>query len=273
MSARLSGHRRILQCSLGVCLAAVSATGCDKLGRAAAATTAAPMSAGEVLVAFRPHLVTIQTQWQTGGTVLTARRPQSRAGVGVIVAADGERALILTTRRLVDPGYGPSPSAGAREVTFRVWTDANRRREKGVNARLVAVFMNEEDLALLRIPAADIPAITIPIARAGQLPIGESVTLISQSGRGVALGNGLISERQPNNRTGGHRIGISVDAGSAPAGAVVISRQGGRLAAIVQTRQPGGAVVQAVSADLLCHPRRWDCLIDARTTRRLLAGL
>ena len=262
-------------------LVAVALAGCEKPGKAAAASrrrsTGRTMSTGGVLDACRPYLVTIRTEWDAADSVLGRRGSHVREGAGFIVAADGQRALILTTRSLVDPGYAASESSRRRDVAFRVWPDGQRGSREGVHARLVAVFMNNEDLALLRIPAQIGSAIAVPLVRAGRLAVGNRVTLVAAApGRDFALGTGLISDLRPDNRTGGQTLHISVDAGSSPAGAVVLTERGGRLAGIVRGRRTdkdGGIVVHAVSADLLRHAQRWDYLIEERPTRRLLNAL
>ncbi|NQU75067.1 MAG: hypothetical protein HQ546_01990, partial [Planctomycetes bacterium] len=169
----------------------MTAAGCDKISpKAAAARRLVPgdreVSPEELVEIHRRCLVVVETNWSESSSLLAGRRRQGREGVGVIIASDGRSALVLTSRRMVDPRYDRQGSHRIRDVMFRVSTSAEWSSGRAADARLVAVFMNGADMALLHIGALTREPFAIPVAYPAALQAGDAVTVVGPS-RGQGL--------------------------------------------------------------------------------------
>jgi hypothetical protein len=263
----------------GAVLLALSA-GCQKRTEEAAAAAATPppanavMSSGDILKTYRANLAVVEVSWEEPSPILVSWRAQSRVGPGVVVACDGQRALVLTSRSLVDPGFGPDGVARKRNVFFRVSTPSQRSANQSESARLVAVFMNGGDLALLRIGATTREPFGLSILTRGALRAGDAVTVVGPPAElGFALSTGAVSNFWENNQTGVDALQISISSGPASTAGVVFAHQGGRLVGIVG-RNAGASstrgTVAVVPAELLRQTDFWDYLIEEGPTRKML---
>ena len=256
----------------------VAVVGCRKLPGEAAAREAATanrvMSAGEVLKVRRSQLAIVEVTWKESTSILTGWRRRVRKGIGAIVSSDGQRALVLVSRRVVDPAYGRRGSIRTRDVVFRVSTPPERSAGRHRRACLVAVYMNAEDMALLRMGSPTGERFVMPVAGRGTMLAGDPITVVGPPGaRGFAISTGAINNLWDNTRTGGRTLQISVAAGPASTAGIVFSHKGARLAGVLRSADPARAksgVVFAVPAHLLCHGDYWDYLMEEGPTRRLL---
>jgi hypothetical protein len=275
-------QRRVLGLALiGIASLALSA-GCEKRPDEAVAAARPPaenavMSSGDILKTYRPNLAVIEVSWEEPSPLLVGWRSQGRVGTGVIVACDGRRAIVLTSRCLVDPGFGPNASARRRNVAFRVSTPGQRSVNQSESARLVAVFMNGGDLALLRIGAPTREPFIVPILPRGSLRAGDAVTVVGPPAeQGFTLSTGAVSNFWENSQTAADTLQISISSGPAATAGVVFAHQGGRLVGIVggnarPSATPGAAAV--VPAELLRRTDFWDYLMEEGPTRELLGLL
>lgn len=236
----------------------------------------ATLSPSDVLKANRQHLAIIETTWEESASALGGWKRQGAMNPGVFVASDGQQALVLTSRRAVDPRFGRE-EVRTRNSMFRVSTPGQRTAGQTAHARLVAVFMNNEDLALLRVSAPRPEAFAVGLGQFADLRAGQKVTIVGlPTGQGFALSEAIISNLWQDGQTGGKTLQLTLADGSpAPAGAV-FNNVGGRLVGMIrgQGDSPAGpAVGFAVPADYLSDERYWDYLMEETVTRRLLSAL
>ena len=233
-------------------------------------------SAGQVLQAYRPFLVVVDTSWQESTSLLAGWQPRGQAGTGIIVASDGQQALVLTSRRAVDPRFGRADPPRMQNVSFRVANPAQRTAGQYAYARLVAVYMNQGNLALLRMTSAAPEPFTVPLANAAALRAGEKVYVIGlPAAQGFAISEGIINNFWQDNGSNGRTIQISVPLTPPNAVGPVLTQKTGKLAGMMCGLEATGSpmVGTATPADRLTNPNYWDYLFDETPTRKLLEML
>lgn len=256
----------------------VGSIGCEKLNDKASANEPVPagreFSATEILSTYRDRLVVIQIKWDESTSLWRRWRRRTKQATGVIVASDAQRALVLTSRRAVDPKYGRGRSIRTRGVTFGVAVPGQHANMQVAHARLVAVFMNDADLALLRIGAPSSPVSAVAVARPGTLRAGDRVTVVGPPAeRGFAVSIGTVNNFWRDRKTGGDSLQVSVTAGPAASAGLVFADRGAKLAGVLAGASSGSQAtptVLATPAELLCQRECWDYLIEEGPTRHLL---
>jgi hypothetical protein len=172
---------------------------------------------------------------------------------------------------LVDPPFDSQGPRSARDIVFQVFRPGQGTTGQFLYGRLVAVYMNAVDLALLRIDAPSPQRSSMTIAPCGQLRTGETVTLVGRpSGQGFLLSTALVNNFWPDSRLAGQQLQLSISAGPMDTVGIVFA-QGGRLAGLLHSRQ--GAVVMANSISQITQGDNWEYLMDEGITRELLAAV
>jgi hypothetical protein len=258
-----------LVCALA-CLCVLVFAGCDETGPSHASASPPPSggSAADVIARSSSQLVAIRTSWAES-RLLGGRGRRQIEGPGVILVTDSRRALVLTSRRLVDPPYDPQGPRSVREVSFQVYRPGQGPGGQFLYGRLVAVFMNTADLALLLIDAPSRQRSTMPMLQPSQLRTGDQVTLVGRPSDGsFLLSTGLVKRSWSDGRVGGQQFQVGVSAGALDTMGVVL-HSSGRVAGLVCGRQ--GSLVTANSVGQITQQEFWEYLVDEAATRELLS--
>lgn len=279
-----ASHRRLGLAILG--LAAMMLLGCDKLPGSASASgkkgdgagkVLPPTSTGDILKTYRPFLAVIETSWEEAPTALGGYKNRGVLGTGIMVSSDGRSALVLTNRRMIDPRYKRNDLARTRNVVFRVATPGQKTAGQYQYARLVAVHMNGDDLALLRIAAPSENPFTLPLGDTSATRAGDKVTIIGRpAGEGFAVHEGLVSNFWQDSAVGGKSLQISMTIGPDSTTGPVFSHKSGKLVGIMRGEMDtvgSPAMGVATPADHLRKADFWDYLMEEVPTRELLAAL
>lgn len=213
------------------------------------------------------QLVAIRTSWEDAA-FLGARGRRQLEGPGIILVSDGHRALVLASRRLVDPPYDTQGPRSVNNVAFQVFRPGQGTTGEFLYGRLVAVYMNSADLALLRIDAPSPQRLITAMAQPSQLRTGETVTLVGRpSDKGFLLSTALVNNLWPDGRLAGQQLQLSISTGPVDTLGIVLC-QGGKLVGLLHNRQ--GSVVMANSTGQVGKPDYWEYLMDEGPTRELL---
>jgi hypothetical protein len=208
--------------------------------------------------------------------VLGRWRHRGRLTCGVYLVSDGREALILAPRRDVDPAFGGQ--AHTRDVVFEVATPAQYAAGDSATARLVAVYINNQDLALLRAPSPSDQAFVTPVAPPGSLAAGDAAALLAVPA-GAALQTQRAEVIQPG--AGGSTdvltpIALQLPPGAQPRPAVAFTLSGARLIGVVRgalDRRTDPPIVTAAPASGVLRPLHWAHLIEQGRTEMLLQRL
>lgn len=220
MTTRKAAGVRYLCASLSLLLLGHAA-----VGQAPPLPTA--LSSEEVIARVAPSVAVILTGAGAGR--------QSGVGSGVIVRSDG---VLLTAYHVIKD---------AREVQVRLKTGETYDR-----VELVAVD-ERRDVAAIRIPAANLPALTV--APLDEARLGEPVFVVSNpSGLTWSASAGVSSAVRPVEEVLATQRGYRVLQFTAPvspgsSGGVVVDSKGGALGVVVFSRQEGQALNFAVPLD------------------------
>lgn len=273
----------LLRLTLVATLAAMlaAAGGCKRLSRATAGAVKPidpnkMVSIEEIRQAYRSVLATVQTTWETKTSLFSSWKTYGQEGVGIVIACDGRTALVLTSRQMVDPSYRPTDSRQRRNVAFRVGAPGAITPGSGANARLVAIHVNDADLALLRIGAPWGDRFAIPLPDPHTPKVGDEVVVVGPPAMmSLAVCDGVVNNFWYDNRLGANAFQIRPGDGRPPLAGAVFTRRGGRLVGILGGAEPTFRGAQgdlfATSSELLGNLDHWDYLIDEAGTRRLLA--
>jgi len=269
--------------ALAVVMLAFAGTSCKRVSSAKAGPEGiAPdqtASAEQVIEAYRSRLAVVETTWrQRSGSFMGGWIGQGAEGAGLVIAGDGRNALVLTSRHMVDPRYRRDPSTATRDVCFRVRVRTPDGGMSWKDARLVAVYIHDADLALLRIGAPCPEPFALPLAPPRSLRVGDEVVTVGPpAAGGLVHGTGVIESVWRDNQFAASAMQIRLTDGKPATAGVVFARRGGRLVGVLrgQKQAPPGRIgdLYAVSADALPRSDYWSCLLDAGTTRRLLGEL
>ncbi len=212
------------------------------------------------------QIVAVRTSWAET-SLLGGRGRRQIEGPGVILANDGGRALVLTCRRLVDPPYDPQGPRNAREIAFGVYYPG--QAGQFLHGRLVAVYMNAMDLALLRIDAVSPQRFAAPMVQPSQFRGSEPVMLYGRPCDGSFLiSNGAVTSSSYDARLGGQHMCIGVTAGALDRMGVAVAGGSGRLIGLVSAQQGSREWVQCVYQ--AAQQEYWEYLVDEAATRELL---
>ena len=254
---------------LAICL--VGLAGCDKPSPrpASAGQGEGGASAAPALRADR-YLTGVRTSWSAPAALGLGTSRRHVDGSGAIIACDGHWALVLTSRRLVDPPYDPKGPGAVRDVVFQVYRPGQATPAQGLYGRLVAVYMNAADLALLRIEAPTPERFSMPILPPGQLRPGEPVTLVGRpAGQGFFLASGQVANLWPDPRLAGWGMHVDVSSGTPDTVGILLAQRGTCLAGLVCARRAG--TVTALAAGGLTQADCWEYLMEETSTRQLLS--
>ena len=147
---------------------------------------AEPGDVQSILAKVEPGVVSIRTQAARAGRFF----PQSGAGTGMVLTADGE---VLTNAHVV---------AGATTIEVRISTEENWRAADLVGAN------NAQDVALLRIRNAS-NLKTVELGRSGDLKVGDDVIAIGNAldlDGGLTVTQGIVSALNRNIAEGSDRL-------------------------------------------------------------------
>jgi len=257
-------------------------TGCEWFSRAkgegekGAGEPGAGLSSKEIAARCQSRLAVIEVTWEEASSLLGRWTRRGRVGIGVVIASDGHNALVYTNRRLVDPRYQRGRLVRTRNSSFRVSTPQGAAARPFTDGRLVAVYTNGDDLALLRVPFSGEPfaispaetdalAADAPVAVFG-LPDGSAFT--QRQGKVVA------PPTSPEQAEG--RFSVSVSGGPVSDIAAVFTAKDGKFAGLVapgRERRDIATVLPVTSADQLGKNGCWNCLIDPSLTLGLLSTI
>jgi hypothetical protein len=211
--------------------------------------------------------VAIRTSWDDTSLISTRSRRQLD-GPGVILINDGHFALVLASRRLVDPPYDSQGPRSARSITFQVFHPGQGSSGEFLYGHLVAVYMNAADLALVRVEALSPQRLSTRLMPPSQLRAGQAVTLIGRpSDKGFSLSTGTVNNLWPDSRLAGQQLQLSITAGPIDTLGIALCPNG-RLAGLVHSRQ--GPVVMVNCAGQIANADCWEYLRDEGPTRELL---
>lgn len=248
--------------------------GCDESTASAGQPQPSARTAAQVASNASSQLVVIETTWRQKGSILAGWKDEGRLGTGAVIADNGGSALVLTSRRLVDPQYKNPRKGKIRDVCFKVRTRGNGDIQYG---RLVAVYMNGQDLALLRIGALPGPRQPLSLADDTVIRSGTPVVTIGPPmPEGFAVGEGEIYTAWRSTPAGALQFGLRPTDGPASTDGFVLARQTGQLLGVLRGyRQTAGNpdAVFAVAALALRTPDRWDYLTEESQTRDLLGRI
>jgi len=280
-SRRRRGRRALLV--LALALVGVAMGGCRRVSTARARggdeLPADQMaSASQVIRAHRARLAVVQTTWEEKSSLVGRWSPKGLEGTGLIVASDGRTALVLTSRHMVDPRFGRDPAIRTRGVLFGVRVGGPGQRATLKDGRLVAVYIHDADLALLRIGAPSSTPFTVPVAAADTLRAGDEVIVVGPpSAGGFVQAAGVLESFWDDTRLGSGAMQIRITDGRSATAGLVFTRRGGRLAGVLrgQREAPPGKQgdLLAVPADAIRRVDFWSHVLDEGNTRQLLARI
>ncbi|MFW6154864.1 MAG: S1 family peptidase [Planctomycetota bacterium] len=261
----------------------LGAGGCRRLseaggGRGEALEADQPTTADDVIRAYRACLAVVQTTWEQRSGRFGGWTSRGTEGTGLVVSSDGRSALVLISRHVVDPRYEATEGPRTRNVSFRVRVGPSGSGTPWTEGRLVAVYIHNADLALLRIPAPAGEAFAIPLGRGDGLRAGDEVLVVGHpTWQGLIRGRGVINGIQDAPTLGLSTLRVEVTEGQSTTAGLVFTRQGGRLIGIIRAQADVGegetGDLLVISTDMLRKREFWRYLINESQTRRLLARL
>lgn len=229
----------------------------------------------QVLRQQRARMASIQTVWEQADGLLGAWETQGRISTGVYVASDGAETLVLVCRRDVDPGY--QSRARTRDVVFRVSSADQYQAGQYSFARLVAVYANGQDLALLRVSSPTDRAFALPVARAETLaPAADLAVIAPPAGEDFQAGPATLVDAPAPGESLLQPIHLTLAPGQRVRGGAVFTLGRVQFVGLIRgsldlpTDPP---VATAMPAEALVHEDNWSYLIDETRTRALLGRL
>ncbi len=262
---------------------ALGAGGCRRLseaggGKGEQLEADQPATTEEVIEAYRACLAVVQATWEQRSGRFGGWTSYGSEGTGLVVSSDGRSALVLISRHVVDPRYEAVDPPRTRNVTFRVRVGPPAKGAPWTAGRLVAVYIHNADLALVRIPAPDRKPFEIPLGRGGDLAAGDEVLVVGHpTWQGLIRARGIINGIQDDPRLGLSTLRVKVSEGDSTTAGLVFTHRGGRLVGVIRAQadvnEPETGDLLVISTDMLRKREFWQYLINESETRRLLARL